>query len=138
MKVWYEDPKPPTPVVVVSKPKPEPKEPPPPKEPVPPKEPPPPVVSTVTPAEFKVKDVVSKNIGTAMEYQHSYDLVEPMAYLYVKVVKARNLAAKDAGGTSDPVSVPALHSARNGMTWMSRFSQFFFRDDSNRSVSSSM
>ncbi|CAM6123992.1 unnamed protein product [Calypogeia fissa] len=100
VKVWIEEPKPPPPEP--PKPKPEPKEPPPPKEQPPPKKEEAPNVHTVAPNEFKVKDVVHKNIGTAMEYQHSYDLVEPMQYLYVKVVRARNLAAKDAGGTSDP------------------------------------
>ncbi|BBN13059.1 hypothetical protein MPTK1_6g00440 [Marchantia polymorpha subsp. ruderalis] len=105
LKVWYEDPKPAPPPPQEAKPKPPPKEeakPPP--GPGPEDKPPeqPKNLSTVAPAEFQIRDVVQRNLGAAVEYNHNYDLVEPMTYLYVRVVKARKLAAKDANGTSDP------------------------------------
>ncbi|KAH7353038.1 hypothetical protein KP509_19G076300 [Ceratopteris richardii] len=61
------------------------------------------------PADFNLKETNPKLAATArrMSMLHSertsaYDLVERMEYLYVKVVKARNLLAKDITGSSDP------------------------------------
>ncbi|KAH7442809.1 hypothetical protein KP509_02G003400 [Ceratopteris richardii] len=62
------------------------------------------------PADFNLKETNPKLAATAKrrmsmlhaERTSTYDLVERMEYLYVKVVKARNLAAKDITGSSDP------------------------------------
>ncbi|MCO5579789.1 hypothetical protein L7F22_033651 [Adiantum nelumboides] len=61
------------------------------------------------PADFKLKETNPKLAATSRrtnmlhsEKTSTYDLVERMEYLYVKVVKARNLAAKDITGSSDP------------------------------------
>jgi hypothetical protein len=59
---------------------------------------------TVHEADFTVKET-NPDLGKAVDYNHHYDLVEHMTYLFVRVVRARGLAAKDANGTSDPVSL---------------------------------
>ncbi len=59
---------------------------------------------TVHEADFTVKET-NPDLGKAVDYNHHYDLVEHMTYLFIRVVRARGLAAKDANGTSDPVSL---------------------------------
>ncbi|OAY67958.1 Protein QUIRKY [Ananas comosus] len=44
----------------------------------------------------------SGRLGARDKISSTYDLVEPMHYLYVSVVKARNLPAKDITGSLDP------------------------------------
>ncbi len=58
---------------------------------------------TVPEADFTVKET-NPDLGKAVDYNHHYDLVEHMTYLFIRIVKARGLAAKDADGSSDPVS----------------------------------
>ncbi|EFJ10173.1 hypothetical protein SELMODRAFT_123924 [Selaginella moellendorffii] len=53
------------------------------------------------PGDFALKDT-SPVLGHVGEKHISHDLVEKMQYLYVRVVKARDLVAKDLGGSSDP------------------------------------
>ncbi len=59
---------------------------------------------TVHEADFTVKET-NPDLGKAVDYNHHYDLVEHMTYLFIRVVRARGLAAKDVNGTSDPVSL---------------------------------
>ncbi|CAK9202097.1 unnamed protein product [Sphagnum jensenii] len=56
---------------------------------------------TVPEADFTVKET-NPDLGKAVDYNHHYDLVEHMTYLFIRIVKARGLAAKDADGSSDP------------------------------------
>ncbi|KAJ7292300.1 hypothetical protein O6H91_10G051900 [Diphasiastrum complanatum] len=59
--------------------------------------------ATVVPsAEYSLKDT-APNLGRLHGGKGTaYDLVEKMQYLFVRVVKAKGLAAKDANGSSDP------------------------------------
>ncbi len=59
---------------------------------------------TVPEGEFAVKET-NPDLGKAVDYNHHYDLVEHMSYLFIRVVRARGLAPKDANGSSDPVCV---------------------------------
>ncbi|CAK9210321.1 unnamed protein product [Sphagnum troendelagicum] len=56
---------------------------------------------TVPEGEFAVKET-NPDLGKAVDYNHHYDLVEHMSYLFIRVVRARGLAPKDANGSSDP------------------------------------
>lgn len=56
---------------------------------------------TVPPADFTVKET-NPDLGKAVDYKQHYDLVEEMSYLFVRVVRARNLMGKDNNGLSDP------------------------------------
>ncbi|MCO5559155.1 hypothetical protein L7F22_012748 [Adiantum nelumboides] len=55
---------------------------------------------------YEAEDVGSFDVKTTnpkLNYERvTHDLVLPIEYLYVKVVKARDLAAKDISGSSDP------------------------------------
>lgn len=65
------------------------------------------VIAPVPETEFFVKDtnpVLGGVIGEFRQHQHAFDLVEEMPFLFLRVVKARGLAAKDVNGKSDPVS----------------------------------
>jgi hypothetical protein len=59
---------------------------------------------TVPETDFTVKDT-NPDLGKAVDYNPHFDLVEQMTYLYVRVVRARNLLGKDQNGFSDPVSL---------------------------------
>ena len=59
---------------------------------------------TVPEMDFTVKDT-NPDLGKAVDYKQHYDLVEQMTYLFVRVVRARDLLGKDENGFSDPVSV---------------------------------
>lgn len=50
------------------------------------------------------KEVVGTNIGTGMQDQPSAHSGQPVQDLYVKIVRAWKLVAKDEGGTNSPVS----------------------------------
>lgn len=59
------------------------------------------------PDEFALKQTSPKIVGSGViiggdKVVSAYDLVEQMDYLYVRVVKAKELPAKDVTGTSDP------------------------------------
>ncbi|MCO5559958.1 hypothetical protein L7F22_013562 [Adiantum nelumboides] len=54
------------------------------------------------PADYSLKDTNPPLGGIHGEKICTYDLVEKMQYLYVRVVKARGLAVKDVTGSSDP------------------------------------
>jgi hypothetical protein len=54
--------------------------------------------------DFTVKET-NLDLGKAVDYNHHYDIVECMTYLFICVVRACGLAAKDANGTSDPISL---------------------------------
>lgn len=56
---------------------------------------------TVPEGEFAVKET-NPDLGKAVDYNHHYDLVEHMSYLFIRVVRARGLAPKVANGSSDP------------------------------------
>ncbi|KAJ7297142.1 hypothetical protein O6H91_08G112600 [Diphasiastrum complanatum] len=58
--------------------------------------------TVVHPSEFDLKDTAPALGTMSGERIASYDLVEKMQYLFVKVVKARGLVAKDLTGSSDP------------------------------------
>jgi hypothetical protein len=64
----------------------------------------PPSRLTVPEGEFAVKET-NPDLGKAVDYNHHYDLVEHMSYLFIRVVRARGLAPKDANGSSGPVCV---------------------------------
>lgn len=59
---------------------------------------------TVPEADFTVKET-NPDLGKAVDYKQHYDLVEEMTYLFIRVVRARNLMGKDNNGLSDPVSL---------------------------------
>lgn len=59
---------------------------------------------TVPEADFTVKET-NPDLGKAVDYKQHYDLVEEMSYLFIRVVRARNLMGKDNNGLSDPVSL---------------------------------
>ena len=59
---------------------------------------------TVPEADFTVKET-NPDLGKAVDYKQHYDLVEEMQYLFIRVVRARNLMGKDNNGLSDPVSI---------------------------------
>jgi len=53
--------------------------------------------------DYDLKDLNPRSLGAINgDRTSTYDLVEQMPYLYVRVIKARNLAAKDLNGSSDP------------------------------------
>ncbi|CAK9146775.1 unnamed protein product [Ilex paraguariensis] len=59
------------------------------------------------PEEFALKETAPKIAGSGVitggdKLTCTYDLVEQMEYLYVRVVKARDLPAKDVTGSCDP------------------------------------
>jgi Ca2+-dependent lipid-binding protein len=56
------------------------------------------------PEEYSLKETTPHLGGTAMGDKHTttYDLVEQMQYLYVRVVKAKELPSKDITGSCDP------------------------------------
>jgi hypothetical protein len=58
---------------------------------------------TVPESDFTVKET-NPDLGKAVDYKQHYDLVEEMTYLFIRVVRARNLMGKDNNGLSDPVS----------------------------------
>jgi hypothetical protein len=58
---------------------------------------------TVHEVDFIVKET-NLNLGKAVDYNHHYDLMEHMTYLFIHVVKACGLATKDANVISDHVS----------------------------------
>lgn len=62
---------------------------------------------TVPDTDFAVKET-NPELGRAVDYRQHYDLVEEMSYLFVRVVRARNLMGKDNNGLSDPVSNPKM------------------------------
>ncbi|GLJ18802.1 hypothetical protein SUGI_0335720 [Cryptomeria japonica] len=54
------------------------------------------------PVDYALEDM-NRSLGSINGDRNStYDLVEPMGYLYVRVLKARDLAARDLDGSSDP------------------------------------
>lgn len=63
---------------------------------------------TVPETDFTVKET-NPDLGKAVDYNHHYDLVEQMAYLFVRVVRARELLGKDETGFSDPVCAPHFY-----------------------------
>ena len=63
-----------------------------------------PNVLTVPETDFTVKET-NPDLGKAVDYRQHFDLVEQMTYLFVRVVRARDLMAKDSNGSSDPVSL---------------------------------
>lgn len=63
---------------------------------------------TVPDADFTVKET-NPDLGKAVDYKQHYDLVEEMSYLFVRVVRARNLMGKDENGSSDPVRFCSLN-----------------------------
>lgn len=64
---------------------------------------------TVPAEDFAVKET-NPDLGKAVDYRQHYDLVEEMLYLFIRVVRARNLMGKDNNGLSDPVSMHATVS----------------------------
>ncbi|XAR60423.1 hypothetical protein NMG60_11033792 [Bertholletia excelsa] len=60
----------------------------------------------VLPEEFSLKETSPKIAGSRImmgdKLTYTYDLVEQMEYLYVRVVKARELPGKDVTGSCDP------------------------------------
>lgn len=56
---------------------------------------------TVPESDFTVKET-NPDLGKAVDYKQHYDLVEEMTYLFIRVVRARNLMGKDNNGLSDP------------------------------------
>lgn len=56
---------------------------------------------TVPAEDFAVKET-NPDLGKAVDYRQHYDLVEEMLYLFIRVVRARNLMGKDNNGLSDP------------------------------------
>ncbi|XP_061346568.1 protein QUIRKY [Gastrolobium bilobum] len=46
--------------------------------------------------DYSPKDIPSKRAGVESERVHPFDLVEPMQYLFVRIVKARGLAPNDS------------------------------------------
>lgn len=74
---------------------------------------------TVPEADFTVKET-HPNLGNAVDYRQHHDLVEEMSYLFIRVVRARNLSGKDNNTLSDPVSF-SLNQYRNKLqclTWL--------------------
>jgi flagellar biosynthesis GTPase FlhF len=61
-----------------------------------------PIPRTLPEADFTVKET-NPDLGKAVDYKTHYDLVEQMSYLFVRVVKARDLLPRDANLRSDPV-----------------------------------
>jgi flagellar biosynthesis GTPase FlhF len=61
-----------------------------------------PIPRTLPEADFTVKET-NPDLGKAVDYKTHYDLVEQMSYLFVRVVKARDLLPRDANLKSDPV-----------------------------------
>jgi len=53
--------------------------------------------------DFTIKET-NLDIGKVVDYNHLYDLLEHMTYLFICVVKTHGLVAKDANGTSDLIS----------------------------------
>jgi hypothetical protein len=74
-----------------------------------------PTPRTLPDTDFTVKET-NPDLGKAVDLKTHFDLVEQMTYLFVRVVKARDLLAKDANGKSDPVS--------NNLLFLKNF--FFF------------
>jgi len=60
-----------------------------------------PTPRTLPDTDFTVKET-NPDLGKAVDLKTHFDLVEQMTYLFVRVVKARDLLAKDANGKSDP------------------------------------
>ncbi len=54
--------------------------------------------------DFIIKET-NFSLGKVVDYNYHYDFMEHMTYLFIHVVKAHCLAAKDANGTSDHVSL---------------------------------
>jgi hypothetical protein len=52
--------------------------------------------------DFIVKET-NLDLGKVVDYNHHYDLVEHMTYLFIHVVKTCGLATKDLNGTNDLV-----------------------------------
>jgi hypothetical protein len=59
---------------------------------------------TVPEADFTVKET-NPDLGKAVDYKQHYDLVEETSYLFIRVVRARNLIGKENNGLRDPVSL---------------------------------
>jgi hypothetical protein len=74
-----------------------------------------PTPRTLPDTDFTVKET-NPDLGKAVDLKTHFDLVEQMTYLFVRVVKARDLLARDANGKSDPVS--------NNLLFLNNF--FFF------------
>ncbi len=53
---------------------------------------------------FIVKET-NHDLGKVIDYNHHYDLMEHMAYLFIHVLKTCSLATKDANGTNDPINL---------------------------------
>ncbi|KAG0576152.1 hypothetical protein KC19_5G059000 [Ceratodon purpureus] len=60
-----------------------------------------PNVMTVPETDFTVKNT-NPDLGKAVDYNQHFDLVEQMTYLFVRVLRARDLLGKDQNGLSDP------------------------------------
>ncbi|MFS7991379.1 putative C2 domain-containing protein [Helianthus anomalus] len=66
------------------------------------------------PDDFSLKEM-KPHLGcgkiTGDKLTSTYDLLEQMQYLYVRVVKARDLPAKDVTGSCDPIQSTMLEVA---------------------------
>jgi hypothetical protein len=52
--------------------------------------------------DFTIKET-NFDLGKVLDYNHHYDLLEHMTYLFIYVVRTHGLVAKNANGTSDPI-----------------------------------
>jgi hypothetical protein len=58
---------------------------------------------TIHEVDFIIEET-NLDLGKAVDNNHHYDFMEHMTYLFIHVVKACGLAAKDSNGTNDLVS----------------------------------
>jgi hypothetical protein len=65
---------------------------------------------TIHEADFTIKET-NLDLGKVVDYNHHYDIVEHMTYLFIHVVRTCGLATKDANGINDPISFFFGHPA---------------------------
>jgi hypothetical protein len=58
---------------------------------------------TIHEADFIIKET-NPDLGKIVDYNHHYNLMEHMTYLFIHLVKACGFVAKDSNGTNDLVS----------------------------------
>jgi hypothetical protein len=58
---------------------------------------------TIHGVDFTIKET-NLDLGKVFDYNHHYDLMEHMTYLFIRVMRTCGLATKDANGISDPIS----------------------------------
>ncbi|KAE9602169.1 putative C2 domain, phosphoribosyltransferase [Lupinus albus] len=87
--------------------------------------------------DYSPKVIAGKNVGVESERVHPYDLVEPMQYLFVRIVKARGLSPNDSPyvkvrTTNHLVrSKPASYRPNDSPEWNQVFALGFNKADSS-------